>query len=220
MSDRALYFISGSPPCWSVMLALAVKGLAYEPKRLDNAKREQKAPAFLRINPRGQVPVLIEDGVTVCETLAVLTYLDAAHPAPPLFGENPIQTARIWQSISETEGNLRERIGDISRPLFRGKGDQFAGQIRNAIAPVREEFGLLETRLEGDPFLAGDALSAADLIAYPLLMQLRRAAAREEAAPLALAVHPLGDHYPQLGAWAGRIEALPGYDDAYPPHWR
>ena len=44
MTDRALYFISGSPPCWSAMLALEVKGLSYTPQRLDNQKREQKSP--------------------------------------------------------------------------------------------------------------------------------------------------------------------------------
>jgi glutathione S-transferase len=59
MSTHELYFISGSPPCWSVMLALEVKGLNYTPVRLDNSKNEQKAPKFLAVNPRGEVPVLV-----------------------------------------------------------------------------------------------------------------------------------------------------------------
>ncbi len=205
------------------MLALAVKGLSYEPKRLDNAKREQKAPEFLAINPRGHVPVLIEDDTTVCETFAVLAFLDAAHDtpngAPPLFGETPEQTARIWQSISESESSLRDQIGDISRPLFRGKGAEFADQITSNAEKVLAELSLLEARLESDPFLAGDALSAADLIAYPLLMQLGRAADREEAKAFDLA-YPLPDHFTRISQWTDRIAALPGYDTAYPPHWK
>ncbi len=222
MTDRQLYFISGSPPCWSVMLALEVKGLAYTPKRLDNAKREQKAPEFLALNPRGQVPVLIEGDLTVCETFAILTFLDAAHETPgqpALFGETPVETARTWQRISEVESNLRDQVGDISRPLFRGKGAEFAEQIARNAEKVRAELALLEARLEGQPFLAGDAMSAADLIAYPVIMQLDRAGQREEAKAFDLA-YPLKDHFPNLAAWGSRIETLPGYDKAYPPHWK
>ena len=218
--ERDLYFISGSPPCWTAMLAMAVKGLAYTPRRLDNAKREQKSPEFLAVNPRGQVPVLVEGGNTVCETLAVLAYLDAAHPAPPLFGSSPAETARVWQTISECDAYLRGPVGQITRPLFRGKGDAFAEQIADAAGPVRDELARLETQLSAQLWLAGETLSAADLATYPVVMQLLRAAGREEAAPHALQVYPLAEHFPNLAAWAGRIEALPGYDEAYPPHWK
>ena len=115
MTEREIYFISGSPPCWSVMLALEVKGLAYTPQRLDNATREQKSPEYLAINSRGQVPVLIEDDVTVCETLAVLAYLEAATPKPPLFvqlvtvGSTPIGVsfATCVQLEVSSPGELR-----------------------------------------------------------------------------------------------------------------
>ena len=219
-SDRQLYFISGSPPCWSVMLALAVKGLPYEPKRLDNSKGEQKAPGFRAINPRGHVPVLIEKGTAICETLAVLAYLDAAHPAPPLFGQSAGETAHIWQIISETDAHLRDPVTDITRPLFRGKEQDFADQIAAAAPKVRDELAFHEVQLKNRLWLAGEQVSAADLIVYPVVMQLQRAAAREGAASFALNVHPLSDHYPALGAWVDRIAALPGYDDAYPPHWK
>lgn len=219
MSERQLYFISGSPPCWSVMLALEVKGLEYEPKRLNNSKGEQKAPEFLRINPRGHVPVLTEGDVSVCETHAVLAYLDAAHPAPALFGENPHETARIWQLISEIESHLRDQVGDISRPLFRGKSAEFEQQISSAEDKVRAELELLEAGLENTPFIATQMLSAADLIAYPVIMQLGRAADQDAAKSFNLP-HPLMAHYPKLAAWAQRIEALPGSENAYPPHWK
>jgi glutathione S-transferase len=58
MTERELYFISGPPPCWTVMLALEIKGLAYGQRRLSNTKGEQKSADFLKLNPRGQVPVL------------------------------------------------------------------------------------------------------------------------------------------------------------------
>mgnify|MGYP002821528653 CR=1 FL=1 len=61
MSARELYFISGSPPCWSVMLALAVKGLGYTRRRLSTSAGDQKTPEYRKINPRGHVPVLVDD---------------------------------------------------------------------------------------------------------------------------------------------------------------
>lgn len=220
MTQREIYFISGSPPCWSVMLAMAVKGLDYRPRRLDNAKREQKSRDFLAVNPRGNVPVLVDDGITVCETLAIFAYLDAAHPAPPLFGTTPLETARIWQAICDCDGNMRDRVGNLSRPLFRGRAAEAATEITDAMSAVHGEMALLETRLSAAMWLANDGLSAADLLVYPVIMQLQRAAGRDDAAPLNLGIAPLEDHYPHLASWAGRIEDLPGYDAAYPPHWK
>lgn len=220
MTQPELYFISGSPPCWSVMLALEVKGISYSPRRLDNAKREQKSPDYLKINPRGQVPVLIDEGTTVCETLAVLSYLDAAHPEPLLFGENPTETGRIWQVICECDGNLRDTVGEISRPLFRGKGKEFSEKITAAAAKVRHELSLMEAALSKSPWVAGDRLSAADLVVYPVIMQLLRGAAREGEAELELAIYPLADYFPRTGAWCEAMSKLRGYENAYPPHWK
>ena len=220
MTQRDLYFISGSPPCWSIMLAMEVKGLAYNPQRLNNAKGDQKSPDFLKVNPRGQVPVLTDDGNTVCETLAVLAYLDSAYPEPALFGNKPLETAGIWQAICDCDANLRNLVGDISRPLFRGKVQEFADQIIEKAENVREELGLLETKLSSGPWLAGETQSAADIIVYPVIMQLLRAAARDDAAFLYLAIHPLSDNFPNVGLWCRRMEDLPGYEKAYPPHWK
>jgi glutathione S-transferase len=220
MTQREIYFISGSPPCWSVMLAMGVKGLDFEPRRLDNAKREQKSPDFLAVNPRGNVPVLTEGDTVVCETLAILAYLEAATPAPPLFGTAPLETARIWQTICDCDAHLRERINNVSRPLFRGSAAEVTEEITAAMPAVRTEVEGLDAILAATPFLAGETLSAADLIVYPVVQQLLRAAGREDVAALNLDVYPLGDFYPHVDAWARRIEDLPGYDTAYPPHWK
>ena len=220
MASRDLYFISGSPPCWTVMLALAVKGLSYTPRRLSNAKGDQKSPEFLKINPRGHVPVLVDRGTAIPETLAILTYLDLAHRDPPLFGKSPEDRAGIWQIVSECDNHLRKPVGDISRPLFRGKAAEAAEKITAAAGSVRHELALLESRLADQEWLAGESLSAADLVVFPVLMQLARATARDDAGFLNLSVTPLETHFPALAAWQARMEALPGYDDAYPPHWK
>ena len=220
MSARELYFISGSPPCWSVMLALAVKGLDYTRRRLSNSAGEQKTPEYRKINPRGHVPVLVDDDTVVTETLAVLSYIDAIHPEPPLFGRTPMETARVWQTISEYDGHLRGPVSDISRPLFRNKVAEFKEQIADAAAKLHDELVLLSERLSASKCLAGTKASAADRIVFPVLMQLNRAAGQENAAALGLAITPLDTNYPMLAAWQARMKAPPGFESAYPPHWK
>ena len=220
MAGRELYFISGSPPCWSVMLALGVKDLDYTPRRLSNSAGDQKSPEYLEINPRGHVPVLLDGDTVVTETLAVLSYLDSAYPTPSLFGETPEETARIWQTISECDRHLRGPVGNISRPLFRSKAPEFEEQIISAAVQVRDELALLEARIADANWLAGGSVSAADLMVFPVLMQLTRATDKDEAAALNLAISPLETHYPAIAAWRSRMETLSGFDNAYPPHWK
>ncbi len=202
------------------MLALEAKGLTYEARRLDNAKGEQKSETFLAVNPRGTVPVLVCDGFVVRETNAILAFLEALKPDPPLFGASPQDIAAIWQIVEETEALLRTPIGSVTRPIFRGRAVEMRDQIDAAIVKVRDALDELEGVLEGSPFLVDGTLSAADLAVYPAIMQLMRGATREGADTLDLQVAPLAQHYPGIAAWTERVAAMPGYERAYPPHWR
>ena len=82
-----LYWGSGSPFAWRVMLALEVKNLAYESKLMEFSKSEHKTPAYLQLNPRGKVPTLKDDDFAVYESIAIMAYLDRKYPDPPLYGK-------------------------------------------------------------------------------------------------------------------------------------
>src|SRR4051794_37484747 len=101
-----LYWGSGSPFAWRVMLTLEVKGLAYESKLLEFSKSDHKTDAYLKLNPRGKVPTLKDGGFVVYESLAIMSYLDRKYPAPPLFGTSAEETGLIWQAISECDSYL------------------------------------------------------------------------------------------------------------------
>ena len=89
-----IWWGSGSPYSWRALLALEYKQLPYMSHLVQFAKQEHKAPALLKMNPRGRVPVL-KDGDYVCfESLAILHYLDRKYPQPPLFGRTPRKPAR------------------------------------------------------------------------------------------------------------------------------
>ncbi|MCF6323627.1 MAG: glutathione S-transferase N-terminal domain-containing protein [Gammaproteobacteria bacterium] len=61
MSIYKLHWISGSAYAWRVMLALSHKNIKYESQIIDAATWDREASGFLKLNPRGKVPVL-EDG--------------------------------------------------------------------------------------------------------------------------------------------------------------
>jgi glutathione S-transferase len=71
-----LYWGSGSPYAWRVLLALEFKHVPYTSHVLQFSKQEHKSPQMLALNPRGRVPVLKDGDYVVFESLAVLYYLD------------------------------------------------------------------------------------------------------------------------------------------------
>ena len=215
-----LYWGSGSPFAWRVMLMLEVKGLAYESKRLEFSKGENKAPAYLRLNPRGKVPTLKDGEFVLYESLAIMSYLDRKYPEPPLFGKTPEETGLIWRALAECESYLVPAGDKVVRPIFFGKGLDNVEEIQKAAQTLRHELKMIEERLGNSQWLVSATISAADIGVFPLVQLLLRAASKEAARPLNLGLLPFAQAFPNMARWVQRIEALPNYQRTYPPHWR
>jgi glutathione S-transferase len=215
-----LYWGRGSPFAWRVMLTLEVKGLAYQSTLLEFSKGDHKAADFLKLNPRGKVPVLKDDDFVLNESLAIMAYLDKKYPEPPLFGTSPRETGLIWRAVMETEAYLLSAGDKVIRPVFFGKGLDELEKIQEAAQAVREELKRIDRKLSGSTWLVGKQLSAADIGLFPLVQTILRAAGKDAAKPLNLQLLPLADTFQNLAGWVQRIEALPGYERTYPPHWK
>jgi glutathione S-transferase len=219
-----LYWFSGSPFAWRVMLALEVKGLRYQSHLLEMSKGEHKTAEYLALNPRGMVPTLRDGAVVVRESVAMLAYLDRRYPEEPLFGRTAEEAALIWQEIMECTSYI-ERFDDFILPIYRGQADKDDKddkdqQVRAVIPLIDRELDRLERTLARSPWLAGAALSAADLSVYPFVRSLVRAAEKPAAARFEHGFLPIARRRPAVAAWMAAIEALPGYDRTFPPHWR
>jgi glutathione S-transferase len=215
-----LYWGSGSPFVWRVMLTLEVKKLPYESKLLEFSKGENKTASYLQLNPRGKVPTLKDGDFVLSESLAIMAYLDRKYPDPVLFGKPPEETGLIWRVLCECESYMVPAGDKIVRPIFFGKGLDQTETIQQAAENVRGELKRLDEQLAHSPWLVGNDISAADIGVFPLIQLLLRAASKEAARPLSLGLLPLAQTFPNLHRWVQRIEALPNYERTYPPHWR
>jgi maleylacetoacetate isomerase len=85
MGSLALYTFWRSQAAYRVRIALALKGVAAEPRTIDLLAGEQHRDAYRSVNPEGLVPALIEgDEAPLIQSLAILEYLDEKYPDPPL----------------------------------------------------------------------------------------------------------------------------------------
>jgi glutathione S-transferase len=215
-----LYWGSGSPFAWRVMLTLEVKGVPYESKLLEFSKEDHKSSGYLKLNPRGKVPTLKDEDFVLYESLAIMAYLDRKYPDPPICGRNPQETGQIWRSISETESYLGLPGTKLVTSIFFGKGLEKTDEIQAAAAAIREELKRVDTALADSDWLVGSQVSAADIALFPLIQLILRAASKDAAKPLKLGLLPLAQSYPNIAAWVRRVEAIPGYEKTYPPHWK
>jgi glutathione S-transferase len=206
------YYGSGSPPAWRVWLALEHKGIAYEPVRVQFDRKDHKAPEFLKLNPRGKVPVIVHDGWPLFESGAILEYLEEAWPEPALLPRSAKARATVRRLAREAGEYLNEQTGRYAGLAFGRPRDDLAERLAAAREALAAELPRWEAYLTGD-WLAGE-LSLADFTAYPSLRMLRRVGER-------LPQHSADDLIgPRTRAWMGRIEALPYYARTFPPHWK
>ena len=186
-----VFWGSGSPFSWRVLLALEYKRVPYESRLLQFAKQEHKSPQMLRMNPRGRVPVLRDGDFVVFESLACLAYLDRKYPDPPLFGRTAEDAGTIMRVICEFQAYAEPSLNQIIQAAFLGNIEERAEEITRAMHVVGGEARTIEGRLE-----------------------------KREAGELRSRFLPMETTYPALARWIGRFEKLPGYDRTYPPHWR
>ncbi|QXT39014.1 maleylacetoacetate isomerase [Gymnodinialimonas ceratoperidinii] len=91
-----LYSYWRSTTSYRVRAALNLKGIAYEQRAVDLVAGDQRTPDYMAVNPAKGVPALeLEDGTLLTQSLAILDYLDARQPEPPLLPAEPLLRARV-----------------------------------------------------------------------------------------------------------------------------
>lgn len=182
------YFRSAAS--WRVRIALALKGLDVQRVSHHLRRGEQRAPAFLALNPQGFVPALELDGgaAPLTQSLAIIEWLDETHPQPPLLPADPHGRARnrAFAQVLAADTHPLQNLKVLQE--LRGLG--LAEDAVTAWAAKVNAAGLAacESLLAGvpGPFCFGAFPTLADLCLVPQLGNARRFGVDVSAFPLLL----------------------------------
>lgn len=212
-----LWWGSGSPFAWRVMLALLVKGVQYRSTLIEFSKRQNETPEFLALNPRGKVPVLVDDGLVIYESTAILRHLERRHPTPPLFGGSLAEQAAVDRMLAEMDLYLYPLGRRVSAPwLF---GAERPATFDQDVADVLTELGRWEGAVGDRDQFVGDAITAVEIALYPMIRLFSRAADRAAAQDVDIGVGPFALRWPAITRALRSVETIPGIEATFPPHW-
>jgi len=165
---RKLYHLPLDPGCRQIRILLGEKRLEVE---LKTEKIWERRESFLKLNPAGEVPVLIEeDGTSIVGVAVAAEYLDEAYPEPPLIGANPLdraETRRLaqWFDVkfrNEVSANL---IEEKVMKRFLGLGQPNASAIRAGHQNIHYHLDYIAWLCDRRRWLAGESFSLADIAA-------------------------------------------------------
>lgn len=157
-----------------VRIFIAEKGLEIPTQEVDLRSGEHLSPAFRAVNPHCTVPVLeTDEGLRLTSTQGCWRYLEETCPEPPLLGGTAAEKARIADLIWRLEIGGFQPVGNALRNAAAGFKDRaVTGPDPVAQIPELAERGKtmagrflegFEALLDGQPYLAGDAFTAADI---------------------------------------------------------
>lgn len=179
--DLILYSYWRSSAAYRVRIALNLKGLPYRivPVNLLADGGEQHRAAFRELNPQRLVPVLVHGERVFRQSLAIIEYLDALWPEPPLLPEPPRERARALALAQVIACDIHPianlRVLKYLEREFGADEEQRAKWCRHWIS---EGLLALETLLEDNPstgsFCEGDEPTIADCCLVPQLYNARR----------------------------------------------
>ena len=201
-----LYGYWRSSAAYRVRLALAWKGLAATSIPIDLRTGEQSGADFRAHSPQGLVPLLVDDGAALSQSLAIIEYLDETHPEPPLLPADALGRARVRSAalviVADIHPINNPRVANRLRSDFGADHAAIDSWSRHWITTGFAALEALATA-HGGRFVHGDALSVADLCLVPQLYNARRVGT-------ALAA------YPRLLAAETQVLAMPFAAAAHP----
>lgn len=184
-------------------------GTPYVYKTVDLGKREQKTPEFLRLNPNGRVPVIVDgegdNGFVLYESNAILWYLadkfDHGHIVPDDVAERALIDQWMWWQASD--------LGPATARPWRMKVNVHFGQPldeeqhRHLVQAAASPLLLLDQHLANRQFVVGDRFTIADIALSEFLGLCSEAGI------------PLGE-VPHVGAWFARLAERPAFRKTRP----
>jgi glutathione S-transferase len=189
-----LYDFELSGNAYKVRLLLSFLKLEYEriPVSLKNA--EQKSPAFMALNPLGQIPVLVDGDVCVRDSQAILVYLARRYGGELWLPTEAVAMGQVMQWLFTAGHEIQ--VGPSAARIFHLFGRPL--DINHANQRSHNVLTLLNQRLEQREWLESDRHTIADVACFPYI-------ALTKDAKISL------DPYSNVQGWIERFKKIPGY---------
>ena len=196
-----LYCFGESGNAYKAALALTLADIEWEPVFVDFFNGEARSPAFRAINEMGEVPVLVDGDTTLTQSGVILDYISSK--SGKLGGKSAAERREVLRWMFWDNHKLSSNIGTTRFLMnFLPEAKRPEGVIPFLQGRLKAAYGVLEDHLTAKPWLAGDAMTIADLsccgyLYYP---------------------EPFGfdrKDWPAIDTWLDRIAATPGWQHPY-----
>nr|AIL23541.1 glutathione S-transferase epsilon [Tenebrio molitor] len=186
-----------SQPVRATLMTIRALGICVELKEVNLIEGEQLLSDFIKINPQHSVPTLVQDdGFVLWDSHAIMAYLvDKYGNNDSLYPRELRKRAIINQRLHFDNGVLFP-INALGPVIYGGERSVPLEKIQR----VEEAYGFVEKFLQGQDWIAGDAVTIADFSIIPSITTL----------DLVVPIDP--ERFPNVVAWIGRAEKLPCYD--------
>jgi len=164
-----LYSHKGAPNGWKAAIVLEELGLTYEPVYLDFSKQEQKGPEYLKINPNGRIPAIVDhhnNDFAVWETLAISEYLVDKYDKDHKISSTGMDKYTQLQWLAFQASGQGPYFGQSSW-FQRHHSEKIPSAIERYNNEIRRVFGVLDGVLTKQKYLVGDKATIADLSFIP-----------------------------------------------------
>ena len=174
-----LYSYFRSSAAYRVRIALNLKSLSYEYLPVHLVKGEQRDERYRALNPQALVPMLVDDGETITQSMAIIEYLDEKFPDPPLLPPTPEARARV-RSIAQVIACDIHPLNNLRVLKYLTGTLGVSEDAKNAWYRHWIELGLaaIEAQLAADSrtgaFCHGATPTLADVCLVPQLANARR----------------------------------------------
>jgi glutathione S-transferase len=147
-------------------------GQPFELVKVDTKSKEHRQPAYLKLNPNGRVPTLVDGDQVIYETAAIMLHLADKHPGSGLApAVGSAERALYYQWLVYMTNTVQEAYIEYYHPDYYAKTEAGQAEVK-AVSEERLQpmFRILDKALEKGPFLLGSKFSAADIF---LMMMAR-----------------------------------------------
>jgi glutathione S-transferase len=189
-----LYMTDVSGNSYKVRVLAAILDVPYEKVHIDWETREHKKAPFLRLNPRGQVPVMEIESKVFWDSAAHLVYIARKYGGEQWLPTDPLAMAEVMQWLAFSQSEIHFGL-QWARGIVKGMK---SGNLQECQGHGRMALEVLARHLQVHDWLAVGRPTIADIACYPYVKRTPEAGI-------------LLDAYPAVVAWLKRCEALPGW---------